>query len=112
MLFRSEKYIKNYPYRIQKLVEKLASEPNDDSTTETKETFILHPHKNNIIKYKSQIHCCQMCGGRMTCKALFHEKNQYGKGIYSMGKKFRSNPIDDYYDYEEAHDDLCDDVDE
>jgi len=56
--------------------------------------------------YDSHLHCCQMCGGlRFSCKALFQETNQYGKGFYRQGKKFKKYPMQMYYDYIDSLDD-------
>jgi hypothetical protein len=99
-----DKYLKEYPMKYQNTIceDVVDSEQSPD-------TMVYKPEKNYILNYKSKTHCCQMCGGRMTCKAIFHERNQYGKGVYSMGKKRCDSPMDQYYDYEDA---ICDAIDD
>jgi hypothetical protein len=83
----------------------------DDETDDDTDTIInITPTKNDIIKYDSHLRCCQMCGGtRFSCKAVFCEQNQYGKGIYRQGKKFNESPMNIYEDYLDSFDDVYDD---
>lgn len=86
--------------------ESVESDESDKSDKSDDEIINITPHKHDIIKYDSSLHCCQMCGGsRFSCKAIFCEKNQYGKGVYRQGKKFRESPINMYYDYLDSLDD-------
>lgn len=81
-------------------------EESDESDESDDEIINITPRKHDIIKYNSSLHCCQMCGGsRFSCKAVFCEKNQYGKGVYRKGKKFRESPMNMYYDYLDSLDD-------
>lgn len=82
------------------------SETDTDTNTDDTISISIKPSKHDIIKYDSHLHCCQMCGGsRFSCKAVFHEQNQYGKGVYRQGKKFRESPMNIYYDYLDSLDD-------
>jgi len=41
-----------------------------------------------------------MCGGtRFSCKAIFNEPNQYGKGVFRPGKTMKNSYMDEYDDY-------------
>lgn len=91
-----KKYAKYFPQQI-------TFNYDDSSTT--------RPEKRDIIKFDSNVHCCQMCGGsRFNCKVIFQETNQYGKGVYRT-KKYVINPMDDYDDYLESNNDFYNDSD-
>lgn len=47
---------------------------------------------DQIVKYGT-VHVCQKCGGRFSCKAMPHEMNQYGKGVY-FARKTTSSQLD------------------
>ena len=73
--------------------------------------YEIKPSCDNIIKYDSSVRCCTKCGGtRYSCLGVFHETNQYGKGIYRQRKYQRTTPIDDYYDYIDGIDDAFNDM--
>jgi len=88
--------------------------PVKQADGETPDSETLDNNQENMklnmcsLKYDSTIRCCQMCGGRFTCKALEHEANQYGKGIYRQKKKYLRNLYDDYDDYNDGIIDACD----
>ena len=79
---------------------------SDKSDKSDDEIINITPRKHDIIKYNSHLRCCQMCGGsRFSCKAVFREQNQYGKGVYRQGKMFKESPMNIYFDYLDSIDD-------
>jgi hypothetical protein len=86
--------------------ESYESDKSDEFDESDDKIINITPRKYEIIKYDSHLRCCQMCGGsRFSCKAVFHEQNQYGKGVYRQGKKFKESPMNIYYDYLDSLDD-------
>jgi len=105
---KTNKYKKYFPTNYFDTDDFVDSDADNSVDTETDESIIIDmkPAKHDIIKYDSHLHCCQMCGGsRFSCKAVFHETNQYGKGVYRQGKKFKEFPMQMYHDYVDSLDD-------
>ena len=82
---------------------------NNSGSIRNKITIAHHsePDVQRSYKLNSTIRCCQMCGGtRFSCKAIFNEPNQYGKGLYKPGKGLykpgknnKDSYMDEYDDY-------------
>ena len=100
-----KKYAKYLPQQITSNCDDYDDYDDYDDCYDDYDAYITRVGKNCAIKFKSHVHCCQMCGGsRFNCKAIFNETNQYGKGVYRT-KKYVVNPMNDYYDYLASYDD-------
>jgi hypothetical protein len=101
--FINKKYTEYFPVDDTNV----SKSPDDYNIIEIK------PKRCHIIKYDSHVRCCQMCGGtRYSCKALSYETNQYGKGVYHQGKKYKYNLKDDFDTYLDGIDDAYYDLDD
>lgn len=97
----NKKYKKDFP-----LISSNNEDNNDVDNNDDKFILNIEPSRNQIIRYDSTVKCCQKCGGtRFACKAVFCETNQFGKGIYRQGKKYRDNPRNHYDEYTDGIDD-------
>lgn len=106
----NDKYTKYFPLISSNVKD---DDVKDDDVDDDKFILDIKPFSEHIIKYDSTVRICQKCGGkRFACKAVFCETNQFGKGIYREGKKYKENPHNMYDDYTDGINDAYYEIEE